>query len=199
MLRITYDGGKVLDGTLPQARGLMNWYLQNYLMNWRAQLRLSSEGKGVVYGTPALIAFLVVACASTKFNGLYLTLIYLVSYFVGVQIMLFRYNLRACECLRLTDFLPEIKEQLEDNIVDVPREAKIDLLSYFYGEVPGSRTPFIGAVRKNDDLLIIKKDGSAESSRFTTATQEEWRYLLKEMPNGKAYSIVDLIYNKAKK
>ena len=197
MLRITYDGGKILDETLPQTKGLMSWYLQRYIMNWRAQLRLSWEGKVVVYGTSALAAFLVIACASTKFSGLCLAFIYLFSYLIGVQIMLSCLDLE--DCLHLSGFLPKTKEQLEDNIVDVPRAAKIDLLSYFFGEVPGSRSPFIGAVRKNDDLLIIKKDGSAESSRFTTATQEEWRYLLKEMPNGKAYSIVDLIYNKAKK
>ena len=199
MLRITYDGSKILDGTLPQAKSLMNWHLQNYLMNWRAQLGLSWEGKVIVYGTSALAAFLVVACASTKISGPCLWFVYLFSYLIGVQIMLFRYNLRGCECLCLTVFLPEIKEQLEDNIIDVPRAAKIDLLSYFFGEVPGSRSPFIGAMRKGEDVLIIKKDRSVESSRFTTATQEEWRYLRDEMPEGKAYSIIDLIYDKAKK
>lgn len=199
MLRITYDGGKILDGVLPQAKHLMNWHLQNYLMNWRAQLKLSWSGKVIVYGTSALAGFLVVACASTKISGPCLWFVYLFSYLVGVQIMLFCCNLRGCECLCLLDFLPGIKEQLEDNIIDVPRAAKIDLLSYFFGEVPGARYSFIGVIRKNDGLLIIKKEGGAESSRFTTATQEEWRYLRDEMPDGKAYSIIDLIYDKAKK
>ena len=197
MLRITYDGGELLDKRSPQVKGLMNWYLQRYLMNFRSQFRLDTFGKLVLYGSSLAIGLLVLAVVSeTVGDGSYLLPVYLLSSVIAAQVLLFSLDMRAA--LSASDYLPKQKVQLEDNIVDVPWNVKIELVSYLFGGTWSSRQPSVGAIYKDGEFYTIKKDGAIERCPIVVSDKEE-RYFLAELTDGKPYSIVDLIYDKAKK
>lgn len=197
MLRITYDGAEVLDNRSPQVRGLMNWYLQRFIMNWKSQLRLDAFGKFILCGSSLAIGFLVIMVVSEILgSGLYLVPVYLVSSMVVAQVLLFSLDMRCALFAR--DFLPRQKVQLEDNIVDVPWNVKIELVSYFFGGSWSSRQPSVGIIYKDDTFYTIKKDGAIERCSIVASHAEE-RYFLEELTEGKPYSIVSLIYDKAKK
>lgn len=199
MLRITYDGGKILDESLPHVdKKPMNWYLQRYLMNWRGQFRLDLFNKAFIYGILFAVTLLIVGITSEFVeHGFYLFFVSLPIIFILIQIMLFSVNFKDLLCLDC--FLPKEKIQLEDNIIDVPKSVKLELLSFFYGGDYISRKPSIGIINTDDGFYTIKKDGTLERCYLVVQDDREKRYFFQELPMNKPYSIVALIYDKAKK
>ena len=176
----------------------MNWYLQRYLMNWRGQFRLDLFNKAFIYGILFAVTFLIVGIISEFVeHGFYLFFVSLPIIFILMQIMLFSVNFKDLLCL--DRFLPKEKIQLDDNIIDVPKSVKLELLSFFYGGDYSSRKPSIGIVNTDDGFYTIKKDGTLEKCYFAVQDDREKRYFFQELPMNKPYSIVALVYDKAKK
>jgi len=199
MLRITYNGGKILDESLPHVdKKPMNWYLQRYLMNWRGQFRLDLFNKSFICGLIFAATLVIIAGVGELIgHGFHLFLVALLVVFVLTQITLLFVNLK--DLLYLSHFLPKQKIQLEDNIVDVPESVKLELLSFFYGGDYSSRKPSIGIINTDNGFYTIKKDGALERCYFMVKDDREKRYFFQELPMNKPYSIVALVYDKAKK
>lgn len=111
--------------------------------------------------------------------------------------MLFSVNFKDLLCL--DRFLPKEKIQLDDNIIDVPKSVKLELLLFFYGGDYSSRKSSIGIINTDDGFYTIKKDGTLEKCYFAVQDDRKKRYFFQELPMNKPYSIVALVYDKAKK
>ena len=201
MLRITTEGAKILDNEqrVPKLfRRPQHWIIQQFRLNAGALWSWRGSAEHIVI--VALIFGLTLLC----FVGVIKVPSLLGKVLLGVCGILFPLCLTAFmslwEATIGTDvFLPKVKIQLDDSIVDTTREDKKRLLELFFEgssmRWTDQKDKIAGLFYDGVNLILVRNDGYLEGANYIAFSAT----MMTELAVSKVYSIADLVLDKAKK
>lgn len=201
MLRITTEGAKILDNEqrVPKLfRRPQHWIIQQFRLNAGALWSWRGSAEHIII--TALIFGLTLFC----FIGAIKVPPLLGKVLLGVCGILFPLCLTAFmslwEATIGTDvFLPKVKIQLDDSIVDTTREDKKRLLELFFEgksmRWTDRKDKIAGLFYDGANLILVRNDGYLEEANYIAFSAT----MMTELTISKVYSIADLVLDKAKK
>lgn len=201
MLRITTEGARILDNKqqVPKLyRRPQHWIIQQFRLNAGALWSWRGSAEHIVI--VALVFGLTLLC----FVGAIIAHPLLGKVLLGICGVLFPLCLTTFmtlwEATIGTDvFLPKVKIQLDDSIVDTTREDKKRLLELFFeGRVmrwTDQKDKIAGLFYDGVNLILVRNDGYLEEGNSIAFSYT----MMTELVIGKVYSIADLVLDKAKR